>query len=80
MATPLIAPDLQATLRKAYEEARRLRHEYVTLEHLLFALTEDPRASRALTANGVSLKRLRARVAEFLAASFSSVGDDDGDF
>lgn len=50
MSSPMIARELQATLRKAYDEAQRMRHEYVTLEHLLLALLDDPKASKALDA------------------------------
>ncbi len=43
MAGPLIAKELQTSFRNAMEEARRMRHEYLTLEHLLLALTKDAR-------------------------------------
>ena len=39
MAGPVIDKELQATLRKAFDRAGLMRHEYVTLEHLLLALT-----------------------------------------
>ena len=32
---------LEETLRRAVGEAKKRSHEYITLEHLLFALTED---------------------------------------
>ena len=48
MAGPVIDKELQATLRKAFDRAGLMRHEYVTLEHVLLALTEEPNASQAL--------------------------------
>ena len=44
MAGPLIAKELQASFKLALNEAKRLRHEYLTLEHLLLALTRDSRS------------------------------------
>ena len=40
--TMTITKELEATIQLAFDEARRRRHEYVTLEHLLFALTQRP--------------------------------------
>ena len=51
--------DLQASLRRAFEEARKRRHEYVTLEHLLLALLDDPDVARMLA----SLRRRPRRAA-----------------
>ena len=66
MATPLIAKELQASFRQALAEARRRRHEYLTLEHLLLALLKDARSKEVLTACGASLPRLQKRLEEFL--------------
>jgi len=65
MSSPMIARELQATLRKAYDEAQRMRHEYVTLEHLLLALLDDPKASKALDACGANRGRLRKKLYSF---------------
>ena len=65
MSSPMIARELQATLRKAYDEAQRMRHEYVTLEHLLLALLDDPKALKALEACGVDRGRLRKNLYTF---------------
>ena len=65
MSSPMIARELQATLRKAYDEAQRMRHEYVTLEHLLLALLDDPKASKAHDACGANRGRLRKKLYSF---------------
>ena len=44
---PSFASALETTLHKALEAASTRRHEYATLEHLLFALVEDEHASRS---------------------------------
>ena len=69
MAGPTIAKELQASLRNAFDAASEARYEFVTLEQLLLALLEDPKASRAIHALGGDLERLRARLEEFIEES-----------
>ena len=76
MAGPIIAKALQATLRRAFDGATEQRHEYVTLEHLLLALLDDPAAKKALTALGGNLKRLRAKLEDFIDEHAEVVPDD----
>ncbi|MFE8602077.1 ATP-dependent Clp protease ATP-binding subunit ClpA [Archangium violaceum] len=66
MAGPLIAKALQDSFRNAMDEASRMRHEYLTLEHLVLALTKDPRTREVLKACGANVKRLQERLEEFL--------------
>ncbi len=80
MAAPKIAKNLQASLRRAYDDARARRHEFVTLEHLLRALLDDPKASAALTAVGANERRLRKDLDAFLASAFEPLPDDGADF
>ena len=47
-----VSKELQQTLQAAVAEARRRRHEYVTLEHLLHAMTKDRVASEVLGRRG----------------------------
>jgi len=44
-----------------------MRHEYLTLEHLLLALTREPKTQKILVACGANVKRLRQRLEKFLA-------------
>lgn len=60
MAAPIIARTLQASIKAAFEMAASMRHPYVTLEHLVVALLDDPTASDALKACSVDCKRLEA--------------------
>ena len=76
MAGPVIDKELQATLRKAFDQAGLMRHEYVTLEHLLLALTDDPNASKALSACGADIKRLRKRLEEFIRERLARVPEN----
>ena len=62
-----LAKELENTLNLAIAEARRRRHEFVTLEHLLLALCADPIAARILRAVGCDLSKLAASLEKFLA-------------
>jgi len=76
VASPLIAKELQDSYRLAMEEAKRMRHEYLTLEHLLLALTRDARTKEVLKACGANLKRLQSRLEEFLKETVEKLAED----
>jgi ATP-dependent Clp protease ATP-binding subunit ClpA len=73
----MLADDLRIALGMALERARTDRHEFLTLEHLLFALLHEPRASEVLEACGANLKKLEAGVEELLRAFEHLPGDGD---
>jgi ATP-dependent Clp protease ATP-binding subunit ClpA len=64
---PSITADLQTSLRQAIEEARKRRHEYITLEHLLLALLDNPNVARMLSGLNVDLDAVREGLERFLA-------------
>ncbi len=68
-----VSKDLQQTLQNAVGEARRRRHEYVTLEHLLHAMTKDKVASEVLLACGADLKTLERELEEYLDRTLESL-------
>jgi ATP-dependent Clp protease ATP-binding subunit ClpA len=39
----MIAQELEVSLHMAFVEARQARHEFITVEHLLLALLDNPR-------------------------------------
>ncbi len=75
MAGPIIAKELQETLRRAFDDAAEKRFEYVTLEHLLMALLDEPKARKAIRALGGNIDRLRGRLEEFLDEHSTRVPD-----
>jgi len=76
---PLIAKELQNTLRTAFEAAVERRHEYVTLEHLLLALLDDPKAGKAIDSCGGDRKLLRTGLEDWLEAQLEAIPDDEGE-
>ncbi|HYA28273.1 MAG TPA: ATP-dependent Clp protease ATP-binding subunit ClpA [Acidobacteriota bacterium] len=61
----MISKDLEATLNFALKEAKSRRHEYVSLEHLLYALLRDPDGKSAIVACGGDIERLNKALIEF---------------
>src|SRR6516165_8272748 len=68
MASPgvMISRELQVTLQLAMTEAVNRRHEYVCLEHLLFAMLHDVTTSNVLANCGADLETLRKQLRTFL--------------
>ena len=73
-----VSKELQQTLQGAVAEARRRRHEYVTLEHLLHAMTHDKVATEVLLACGADLKLLERELEEYLDRTLESLEDVSG--
>ncbi|MCB9556285.1 MAG: ATP-dependent Clp protease ATP-binding subunit ClpA [Deltaproteobacteria bacterium] len=61
-----LSPDLQISISVAVNEAANRGHEYVSLEHLLFALLHDSETQETLRHCGADVKRLRKRVEDYL--------------
>jgi ATP-dependent Clp protease ATP-binding subunit ClpA len=76
VAGPSIAKELQASFRTALDEARKMRHEYLTLEHLLLALTREPRTREVLKGCGANVKRLQENLTSFLEETVERLPDD----
>lgn len=57
---------LEFTLNLAFARAREKRHEFMTVEHLLLALLDNPEANQVLLACGANLERLRAGLGIFI--------------
>ncbi len=54
----MFSKDLELTIGQCYKEAREQRHEFMTVEHLLLALLENPSAMAVLRACGADLGKL----------------------
>jgi ATP-dependent Clp protease ATP-binding subunit ClpA len=63
----MFSKDLEVTIGQCYKQAREQRHEFMTVEHLLLALTENQSALGALRACGVDLPRLTRELEKIIA-------------
>ena len=62
----MIAQELEVSLHMAFVEARQKRHEFITVEHLLLALLDNPTAAEVLRACAVNLDELRRELTNFI--------------
>ena len=60
-------------------EARQRKHEYITLEHLLFALTEDRDAVAVLKACGVDGDLLKSDLTSYMDEVLNDMVSQDND-
>jgi ATP-dependent Clp protease ATP-binding subunit ClpA len=74
----MFSKDLEHTIGQCYKRAREARHEFMTVEHLLLALLENPSAQAVLKACGADLERLRKDLEQAVETSVSRLAEDDG--
>ena len=55
----MFSKDLEYTIGQCYKRAREARHEFMTVEHLLLALLDNPSAEAVLKAMYADFERLR---------------------
>jgi ATP-dependent Clp protease ATP-binding subunit ClpA len=76
----MIAQELEVSLHMAFVEARQQRHEFITVEHLLLALLDNPSAAEVLRACSANVDDLRKSLANFIKDNTPQVaGNDDVD-
>ena len=63
----MISQELEVSLHMAFVEARQQRHEFITVEHLLLALLDNPSASEILKACAVDFDLLRKNLTGFIS-------------
>ncbi len=76
----MIAQELEVSLHMAFVDARQKRHEFITVEHLLLALLDNPSASEVLRACAARIDDLRKALGEFVTQHTPTVaGTEDVD-
>ena len=68
----MISHDLEISLNLAVSEAARRGHEYVTIEHILFALLQNDSAIKAIRACGGSVEVTRGKLEDFFSEHIPS--------
>ena len=70
----MIAQELEVSLHMAFVEARQQRHEFITVEHLLLALLDNPSAAEVLKACAANIDDLRKSLTTFIKENTPTVG------
>ncbi|MGR8921585.1 MAG: ATP-dependent Clp protease ATP-binding subunit ClpA, partial [Gammaproteobacteria bacterium] len=73
----MLSKELEVTLNMAFKEAREQRHEFMTVEHLLLALLDNPTAAKVLRACGADLNALRRQLTDFIQESSPLLPEDE---
>ena len=73
----MIAQELEVSLHMAFVEARQQRHEFITVEHLLLALLDNPSAAEVLRACAAQIEDLRASLTHFIKDNTPQVAGSD---
>ena len=73
----MIAQELEVSLHMAFVEARQKRHEFITVEHLLLALLDNPSAAEVLRACAANIDELRKELSGFIAEHTPTVSGAD---
>ena len=76
----MLSPELQATLQRTVDDVRGRRHEYLTLEHLLLQMLDDPSGTDIIVKCGGNVDALRGELERFLDEQVEElpVGEDSG--
>jgi ATP-dependent Clp protease ATP-binding subunit ClpA len=75
----MLSKNLEISLHRALSLAKKHFHEYATLEHLLFALADDPDAASVMRGCGLDLARIKKNLGEFLENELTSLVVQDVD-
>jgi len=73
----MISKELEQTLNSAFKDARDKKHEFVTVEHLLLALLDNPAASSVLKACGADINQLKQDLGQFVDETTPQLVSDE---
>lgn len=75
----MLNKELEFTLNLAFKDAKERRHEFMTVEHLLLSLLDNPAAGSALQACDANIDSLRNDLVEFIEATTPIIPEDEVD-
>ena len=73
----MLNKELEFTLNLAFKEAKEQRHEFMTVEHLLLALLDNPAAANVLHACEANIEELRRDLETFIQETTPLIPLDD---
>ena len=74
----MIAQELEVTLHMAFMDARQKRHEFISVEHLLLAMLDNPSAIEVLRACGANIETMREQLGKFIEEHTPRVEGESG--
>ena len=73
----MISDELEKLSQKAQENARSLNHQYMTLEHLLLAMTDDSDVVKVLNACNIEINSLKQELEGFIKTKLKELISKD---
>ena len=74
----MLSKELEFTLNQAFKQAKSKQHEFMTVDHLLLALLDNPAAAEVLRACGADIEKLRQQLTRYIDESTPlMVGGDE---
>ena len=73
----MLSKDLESSLNEAFKTAREKRHEFMTVEHLLLALTDNNSATEILRACGANIESLTSELNVFIDENTPLLNEDE---
>jgi len=73
----MLSKNLEISLHRALALAKKHRHEYATLEHLLFSLADDPDAVSVMRGCGIDIAAIKKSISDFLSNELASLVVDE---
>jgi ATP-dependent Clp protease ATP-binding subunit ClpA len=65
----VLSSELESCVNQAFHQARSAHHEFLTIEHLLLAILDNPTVREVLEGCGADLKQLGADLRQHIAAN-----------
>jgi ATP-dependent Clp protease ATP-binding subunit ClpA len=72
----MLSKELESALTAAVNEVKRRNHEFLTLEHLLFAISSGEQGEEILEACGAEMDKLRDQLGRFFVENMESLPAD----
>ncbi len=73
----MLSKELEFTLNQAFKRAKERHHEFMTVDHLLLSLLDNPAAAEVLRACGANIEELRKQLSEFIDKTTPLVVEGD---
>ncbi len=73
----MLNKELEFTLNLAFKEAKEKRHEFMTVEHLLLSLLDNPSAGNVLQACDANIDALRRDLIEFIDETTPRIPEEE---
>jgi len=73
----MLSKELEFTLNQAFNDAREKRYEFMTVEHLLLALIDNPTAAEVLRSCGIDMEQLKTELFNFVEETTPLLAPND---